>query len=247
MVEGERAGPTLAAILNGNRRKLQFNEAVNFGQRCIFIAVPKTGTSSIRRQLRPRGRMMFPEPHLSLEEIRRGLFAYFLRKSLGRRDSVPPPGALPTDADLVRLTDTVMRDVFSFGSVRNPFARAVSLYHRREGVQMARDLSFRDFCLALRNASDTCTNPLRFRNQADWLKGEGGAIAVDYVMRLEDRAEALAEIRDRTEGRLDLRNLHANANPASTSRSYRDLYDTETRAHIETVFAEDLEVFDYGF
>lgn len=46
------------------------NESINFGKEVIFIAIPKTGTTSIRRQLAQEGRAMINYPHLSINQVK---------------------------------------------------------------------------------------------------------------------------------------------------------------------------------
>ncbi len=45
---------------------LILNEAVNFEKQCIFIAVPKTGTTSVRVQIGQQGTPLIPNPHLDI-------------------------------------------------------------------------------------------------------------------------------------------------------------------------------------
>ena len=42
------------------------NEAVHLKQNWIFVAIPKTGTTSIRKQTIQRGRPLVPNPHLDI-------------------------------------------------------------------------------------------------------------------------------------------------------------------------------------
>ena len=44
-------------------RFTHLNEALNLSHNCIFIAVPKTGSTSLRSQLRKKGKPMVPSPH----------------------------------------------------------------------------------------------------------------------------------------------------------------------------------------
>ena len=47
------------------------NEAVNLEQNWIFVAIPKTGTTSIREQTRQNGTPLIPNPHLNILQIKK--------------------------------------------------------------------------------------------------------------------------------------------------------------------------------
>lgn len=224
------------------------NEAVNFELNAIFIAVPKTGTTSIRDQMREDRQFAIPSPHLNLREVRIALNYHFMRQGLEQNF------AFPTDLEAMQTTDQTQLKAaafydaaFKFGSVRNPWARVASLYARREGVPTADKMTFAVFCDQLASASDTCRRPSLHMNQLDWLTDETGAIGVDYVMKLEERDAGLAAIRDQTNGRLVLDNVTANANPGSKSVRYQDLYDDQTRQIVAALFEKDIDTFKYAF
>lgn len=230
----------------GNRVPFFLNEAVNFEKQAIFIAVPKTGTTTVRSQLRPRGRPLIPNPHLNIMQVRDTLYTYQLRRSLARNYKFPTE-VLVTDSDVRERTHQVFNSFFKFSAVRNPWARAVSLYFRREGVQPSKTISFETFCDGHLYASDTCMMPTLHRNQLDWMSDEAGNLALDYVYKVEDFQTAIKEIEERTEGRVRLQYRESNTNPNSRSKSYRDLYSDRTRKLIEKRFYKDIDFFKYTF
>lgn len=239
LVKGRPTQPTLPTIPN---------EAVNFERKAIFIAVPKTGTTSIRRQLSQQGSKMIPNPHLTILQVRDSLYTYFLLQELERNHS------FPTDMDRVASDEEIRKRAartfdafFKFGSVRNPWARTLSLYKRREGVQVSSKCDFESFCEQLRYASDTCRHPTRVKNQMDWLVDENGNLLVDYVLKLEERDKGIREIFALTEGRLELENLHLNKNLERAEEAYRDVYSPKARNHVEALFRRDIEFFGYEF
>jgi hypothetical protein len=166
------------------------NEAVNFEKKCIFIAIPKTASSTVRFQLSQRGNPLIGNPHLSILQIRDSLYVYFLMQVLGRNESFPSV-SVPSDTDLRAQAKKIFDSFFKFSAVRNPWARAVSLYSRREGVVTKDKFSFTDFCKNLLYASDTCRHPTLHHNQLDWLCDEDGHCIMDYVYRLEDWDKAI--------------------------------------------------------
>lgn len=227
---------------------LQLNEAVNFERKAIFIAVPKTGTTSIRKQLVHRGPRMIDAPHLTVLQVRDSLYTYFLLRSLGRNKSFPTDlAAVRSDAEIRQMASDTFASFFKFSSVRNPWARALSLYKRQEGLQLAERMDFETFCGSLRYASDTCSHPTRVANQLDWITDETGAVLVDYVIRLEDLDNGVREVNERTNGRLGLKVLHLRVNPTSQAENYRDAYSAKARADVTTLFQRDIEHFGYEF
>ncbi|MDO7631166.1 MAG: hypothetical protein MUQ84_09585, partial [Loktanella sp.] len=93
------------------------NEALNLPHNCIFIAVPKTGSTSIRSQLRQKGKPMVPGPYLNICQIRDLIYPAFLRASLGKNRSFP--STLPlTDQVLREAADRTFTAAFKFACVR---------------------------------------------------------------------------------------------------------------------------------
>ncbi|MEM1211943.1 MAG: sulfotransferase family 2 domain-containing protein [Planctomycetota bacterium] len=222
------------------------NEAVNFEKRCIFIAVPKTGTTSVRLQIRPQGPPLINNPHLDIVQVRDLLYVHLLRNALGKNRAFPSEST-PSNAEIRDQAAATFTDLFKFSAVRNPWARAASIYSRREGVETREELSFADFCAKHYYASDTCIHPTRHRNQLDWLCDEHSRCVMDYVYKLEEFDKAIGEIANRTDGRIILQNQVANKNPESASRSYRDLYNQETKSIIAKRFEKDIDHFKYAF
>ncbi len=230
-----------------SRRVADFvNEAIHLEKRAIFIAIPKTGTTAVRQQLQQEGQPLIRNPHLNILQVREALYLFLVMQALGQNHAFPSV-LQPTDADLRGCAREMFTSFFKFSAVRNPWARAVSLYHRREGVQVSRELSFPEFIRQHEFASDTCEQPTRHRNQVDWLCDESGNCLVDYVYKLEEFEQAIPEIAIRTNGRIQLTPLVANQNPESRSRDYRELYTTETRQLIAQRFEKDIDTFHYTF
>jgi len=230
-----------------HRHPKELNPAVNFPLRAIFIAIPKTGTTSIRDQISPPGPYLVPADHLNLMQVRDALYPHLLVQALNRNRGFPTEG-VPSDADVRAKARATFEGFFKFSSVRNPWARAVSLYYRGEGVQVpTEEMSFAAFCERHVYASDTCRKPTLHRNQLDWIVDETGEIAVDCVNKNEELDRGFDEVRERTGGRIDLAALRRNVNARSKSESYRELYDDATRALIARHFEKDIDTFKYVF
>jgi len=229
-----------------NASTVTFNEAVNFEKRTIFVAIPKTGTTSVSDQLRVPGKALIPHSHLNLLQIRDGLYTYFLLTHLNKNRSFPS-GETKTDAEVRLLSKKTFDEFFKFSAVRNPWARALSMYRRREATQLNDVMSFEEFCDRHFYCSDTCWHPTLHQNQLDWLCDESGKIGVDYFYKVENFAQAIKDIEERTDGRLRLEMRYANVNPQSRSQTYRDFYSPQTRKIISERFVKDIEFFGYEF
>jgi hypothetical protein len=222
------------------------NEAVNFDLQCIFIAIPKTGTTSVRRQISQPGNPFIPNPHLDIAQVRDLMYPFLLKSSLGESRDYPSQGML-LDRDIRNEAEQHFHRFFKFSAVRNPWARAVSLYCRREGVQMQEKVTFERFCEQHLYASDTCYHPTLHKNQLDWLCDQDGQIMMDLVYKVEEFDDAIEAISERTDGRIQLINKIANKNPNSKSSDYREIYNDRTRKLIAKNFEKDIDYFKYAF
>jgi len=223
-----------------------FNEAVNFDKRVIFIAVPKAGTTSVRSQLAQDGVPFIAAPHLNILQVRDALYTYLLLNSLGANRNFPSQG-VRSDADIRAQASAIFGSFFKFAAVRNPWDRAVSLYLRREGLVVSEHISFATFCTRHLYASDTCVFPTLHRNQLDWLCDEDGQCLLDYVYRLEDFSRAIADIAERTGGRVQLGMKRENVRRDIAARDYRQYYSDETRKIVAARFEKDIDYFKYTF
>lgn len=229
-----------------NTGLIHVNEALNLALGCIFIAVPKTGSTSIRSQLRQKGKPIFQGPHMSICQIRDLIYPALLLEARGKNRSFPT--TVPqSDAELRQTAAEIFESTFKFSCVHNPWARAVSLFMRREGIQLAENISFEAFVTHHAFASDTCVYPTRHTSQSDWLCDADGTMLMDYVYKLENFDTAIRDIAEMTEGRVVLESRRANHNEQSKSDHYRDLYTDHTRKLIAKAFAEDIDRFEFTF
>ena len=221
------------------------NEAVNFDLNCIFIAVPKTGTTTVRSQVRSLGPFMIDNPHLSLAQIQSILYPYILKCNLGRNCNFPTPRELATDREVREDAIELFSTMFKFGSVRNPWARMFSMYRRKEGVQVSSQIPFSEFINNIQYASDTCLHPLKMASQLDWFRDKKGKIAMDYIFKLEEIEKAIEQIEEMSNGRITIQNKKKNVNPQSAS--YKDAYTQKEVKIVERLFQEEIEYLGYTF
>lgn len=222
------------------------NEAIDFGHNCIFVAIPKNGTISVRSQLTIRDEYLYPHSHLDIVQIRRLLRLHHVMARLGQGAEFPDADT-PSDGELAAEADTQFGAMFKFAAVRNPWARAVSLYYRGEGDAPHRHMSFEQFCENHCYASDTCFWPSRHRHQADWLEDENGVSLMDYVYKVEAFESAIEAIAEMTDGSIRLENRALNANSRSRAGDYRTLYNDHCRKLIARRFEKDIDLFGYSF
>jgi len=235
-----------AEIVTSDQKYYVINEAVNLDLKAIFIAIPKTGTTSVRRQMKQRGIPIIPNPHLNILQVRDLIYVHLLKITLGGNRTFPN-NDLPDDPGLRAEAKEIFTSCFKFSGVRNPWARAVSLYFRREGIRTRETISFEEFCQQHMHASDTCRQPTLHRNQYDWLCDEKGENLMDYTYKVENFDQAISEISELTRGRLILKDLIKNRNPGSQSMNYREMYNDTTRKLIGTRFEKDIDIFKYTF
>ena len=222
------------------------NESINFNLQCIFIAIPKTGSTSVRRQIRQRGIPWIPSPHLNIMQARDLIYPHLLRSSL-KTNLTFPSRNIPTDKDIRSQSRQIFEKFFKFSAVRNPWARAASLYFRNETIQVREKITFEYFCENHFFASDTCRHPTLHKNQLDWLVDENETLAMDYIYKVEEFNTIIKEISRRTNGRVKLKDKVLNRNQDSQSSNYRDLYSKRSKKIISERFAKDIDTFKYTF
>ena len=188
---------------------------------------------------------MIDNQHLTIAQIQSIFYPYFLKCNLGRNDNFPVSGEVESDARVREKSRELFSKMFKFGSVRNPWARTFSLYRRKEGIQVSSQISFSEFVGAICCASETCVHPLKTMSQLDWFRDENGMVAMDYIFKLEEIGKACEEIRERTGGRVSLKNQRKNVNPIKAS--YKDAYTLKDRKIIEKLFQEEIDFFEYIF
>ena len=206
--------------------------------RCIFVEVPKTGSTSVRRILGPA-----IKPHLSLVEIRRMMESYWVIRG-GRKDRIMEWLYLTLPAGWRKERGRrQFQSYFKFGFVRNPWDRVVSLYERNEAVQMREQMSFEEFVRWIQYSSSTCVHSSPHRYQLDWFVDADGKMLADFVGRFERLQEDWAVVARKLGVSETLSQTRANPR----LRHYTDYYTTETQRIIEEKFKVDIETFNYRF
>ena len=197
----------------------------------IFVAIPKTGTHSVRRALRPYmgpqdiaqvGLFVtkrFPIPdlaklqhgHLSLAQVR--------------------PYLRPEDFDRF----------FKFAFVRNPFDRFVSYcaFITRSTGAFAQDPKrvMRQFLEV------PPVDHILFKPQHSFLCGPDGELLTDGLGRVESMQESFDEICSR----IGIPSSTLETVNSSERRDYREYYDKPVKDGVASFYGRDLELFGYDF
>lgn len=224
------------------------NESIRLDLKAIYVAIPKTGSSSVQHQFRPDGPFLIPAAHLTIRQIEHLWHMWFIRQSLRTNLGFPTDTSLvSSDLEVRERSQEGFANSVKFATVRNPFARTLSLYWRRETIQPWREMPFEEFCEQLAFASDTCAWPTRNQSQIDWLTGWDNELLVNNVLRIEQLANDLKGFVRRFPELSFLQDIQLNNNPNSGSENYRRAYSASAREAVELVCRRDLEAFHYAF
>ncbi|MEP7016193.1 MAG: sulfotransferase family 2 domain-containing protein [Verrucomicrobiota bacterium] len=211
---------------------------ISHKHKCIFVEVPKTGSTSVRAVL---GKAW--KPHLNLWEIKGHMENYWTHYG-GRTNRILE--ALYLAVPKQRRIDIGRKQFetyFKFGFVRNPWDRVVSLYERNEAVQLKDKMSFEQFVDWIQYSSATCVHSSPHRYQLDWFVDSNGNILADFIGKFERLEEDWAFVAKKLGVSETL--PHRRANPRE--RPYTEYYNDRTREVIANKFKIDIERFGYEF
>ena len=198
----------------------------------IFVAVPKTGTHSVRQALRE---------HMGADDIEQARL--FVTKAF----PIPELAAIRhghITLGQVRpfLSADEFESSFKFGFVRNPFDRFVSYcafmtrdqdIFEREPRRVMHHLLF----------AAPPNDHILFQPQHQYLIGSDGALISDFVGRVEHMQRDYEQI---------CTHIGISSRPLDTvNRSrrgdYRDYYDQQLIDGVAKLYARDLELFAYDY
>jgi len=198
----------------------------------IFVAIPKTGTHSVRQALREH---MGPS---DLEQV--GLFVQkkFPIPELARLQH----GHLSLAQVRPYLQPEDWTSFFKFAFVRNPFDRFISYCAFRTRDQ---DIFERDPGKVMRHYLFEAPphGHLLFQPQHLFVTGSDGELLADHVGRVEQMQESYDEIA----GRIGIPSMKLGRVNATKRLAYRDYYDQELIDGVAQFYARDLDLFGYQF
>jgi hypothetical protein len=212
---------------------------ISHKHKCIFVEVPKTGSSSIRDIIGAS-----PQPHLNICQMQYNLGHYWTRYGGVANRLISAGYLLLPEKWRKESGQRMFASYFKFGFVRNPWDRAVSLYLRKEGLQMRDQLTFAEFVGWMKYSSSTCVHPVPHANQLDWLVDPHGNVLVDFIGRFENLQNDWATIASKLGVSQAL--PHQRKNPGR-EKPYTEYYSEETRQIIAERFKVDIAYFGYEF
>jgi hypothetical protein len=196
----------------------------------IFVAIPKTGTHSVRRALRQH---LGPQ---DIEQVRLFEEKAFPIPELARLGH----GHLSLREVQPFMSAKDFQSFFKFAFVRNPFDRFVSfsafMTRAERHFDRAPQVVMRHF---LANPSEH----ILFRPQHTFVTDAGGELMTDYVGRVEQMQQSYDEIAQRIgvpSAQLEKVNI-------SRREDYRRYYDQPLIDGVASLYARDLELFGYEF
>jgi hypothetical protein len=200
----------------------------------LFLRIPKNASSSISEHLGDYNLLKKHERTLQQslsKKIYKGIFS--------------ATHARPHE--IKSVISSIELKAFSFAVVRNPWDRAVSMYHfaKKMGLgnafDLRNDLSFEDFCQILESKRFDSTFIPTF-NQVEWTHS---CIQLNEILRFENLAEDFSQmIKNNSIGGISPDLPHINK---TNHTKYQDYYSSETKKIIHSVFEEDCDTFKYIF
>ncbi|MFC4821009.1 sulfotransferase family 2 domain-containing protein [Dokdonella ginsengisoli] len=205
---------------------------ISHRHRFVFVAIPKTGTHSVRQALRT---ILGPD---DLEQV--GLF---VRKRFPFPELANVPHGHISAAQIRPvLGEETFAGYFKFAFVRNPFDRFVSycaFVSRDTGDFERAPLAFMKYVIRELRPFDH----ILFRPQCEFLVDANGTLLMDYVGRTEEMQASY----DTICARLGVASTPLERVNASSHRPYAAYYDEELVAMVAQLYRDDLALFNYRF
>jgi hypothetical protein len=197
----------------------------------IFVAIPKTGTHSVRRALRE---------HMGADDLEQvGLFVQkkFPIPELARLQH----GHLSLEQVRPHLRQDEFDSFFKFAFVRNPFDRFVSYcaFMSRADGQFDRD----PHGVMRHVVQNPPWQHVLFQPQYSFVSSTDGQLLTDFVGRVEEMQKSYDEIARR----IGIKSATLEQVNSSNRQDYRTYYDEALVEGVAKLYARDLEMFGYEF
>jgi len=213
---------------------------LNHDRRFLFIHVPKTAGTTVTRTLSRY--TTFRDIELGGTKYGEALQNLFASRFDLRKHS--------TAAQIkAKCPPHLWRSFFVFAFVRNPYARAYSVYRFlqrwKDGPhhEMVADLSFHDFLTsgAVQDGTVEIARP-----QVHWLAPEGKVLpGIDFIGRVERFAEDFGFVLSVIHRRRETWDGARHDNASTKAEEWRTEMTPAVRAAIEEIYAQDFALFGY--
>jgi hypothetical protein len=228
----------------------------------IFVAIPKTGTTSITRVLKTIQKSQDGKLSLLNERITPG---YRLKHGLYKTGTITKPGRgkhLSAAQIKCILGDEEFDRCFKFTVVRNPWAWMVTCYFythvhnepsaeekkRRGTTRKFHDLSFEAWTerhwRRLRRLNKFLSRTYPKGSQLSNLVDADGNLLVDYIGRLETIQQSLNDICDGMG--VDQRKM-PHVNTSGKRPHYSSYYNQRTMEMVREICHQDIQYFGFDF
>jgi hypothetical protein len=200
--------------------------------RFIFVAIPKTGTHSVRRALREH---MGPD---DLEQVKLFVDKTFPMPELAKLGH----GHISLAQVRPFLDEEDFKSYFKFAFVRNPFDRFVSFcaFMMRDGDAFERDPK------AVMRHILFGAPPMRhilFQPQHFFVTDKGGKLLSDQIGRVEEMQQSY----DAICAKIGIPTMALEKANLSRRGDYRQYYDQQLIDGVARLYGEDLRLFGYDF
>jgi len=214
--------------------KASLNVPFNQTEHLLFLRIPKNASSSIMKVLGKRNIAQRYEKKLQ-ESLNKTIYKDFFAATHARPH------------ELLTVISSIELDCFSFAVARNPWDRAVSMYHFAKKLGLGNlfgldnGLSFERFCEVLQSRDGDRSFMPVFK-QTEWTHG---SIKVNEILKFENLSEdfsAMVKKHHIKDISPDLPHINS-----TVHKPYRDYFNSNTQKIIKKVFEEDCDRLRYAF
>jgi len=159
--------------------------------------------------------------------------------------------------DYIAVSKTEFYKYYRFAFVRNPWDRAISAYAfvKKGGSSLVQPIENSIYQSHFFDTFDTfVTDWLPYQNldqidvvfgaQHPYIYDSNDVLLVDHVGKMEYMRESIEHLEQKLGIPIVLENLNSSNRKEAT---YKDVYTAKTASIIATIYAKDIDLFDYKF
>ena len=222
---------------------------ISHKHQCIFIHIPKCAGTSIEKALghfdSNTGKVW--QDHRSLRMIEQPLIIPNVFSSIENlievRRRIHHQFLVVHPLNKLTVTKEQYSNYYKFTFIRNPWARAFSMYKNvmrdnfhKKNYEIAGELSFKKF-LRLHSGKGL------LRPQTYWIKDFSASITLDFIGRFETLIEDFHQVCKA----MHLPQITLPHKIKGSDEDYREYYDWESIDIIDEIYQEEIKMFGYSF